>query len=222
MVIRIPAQLVRLVGEQPERADEGLLHPREGLVEHLHDVVALDADDLAIEPVEEDGVPRLVLDLRGDVELLLLGRADHEDGQLDFHLPLAVVEPGCDADEGLPLVLGHLLGPVDAVLGEVQLVDVPSLLQVLLVQGDEVGQLPQAVMDVLDHVVDVDLRISLEISSLDVGDLVLGEAARPLVQHCRRRLEFGHRTPFQFPRTSCACPLSDGWDFLFFIAFVNF
>ena len=91
-------------------------------------VVALDAHHLAVEPVEEDRVPRLVLDLGGDMELLLLGRADHKDGQLYFHLPLAVMEPGRDTHEGLPLVLGHLLGPVDAVLREVQLVDVPPLL----------------------------------------------------------------------------------------------
>jgi len=57
-------------------------------------VVALQPDDLAVEPVEEHRVPRLVLDLRGDVQLLLLARADHEHRQLDLDLPLAVMEPG--------------------------------------------------------------------------------------------------------------------------------
>ncbi|HCU92536.1 MAG TPA: hypothetical protein DHU96_07240 [Actinobacteria bacterium] len=52
-------------------------------IENVHDVVALKADDLPVEPVEEDRVPRLVLDLRGDVELLLLAGADHEHRQLD-------------------------------------------------------------------------------------------------------------------------------------------
>ena len=61
------------------------------------------ADDLAVEPVEEDRVPRLVLDLRGDVQLLLLAGADHEHRQLDLDLPLAVVEAGRDGDERLPL-----------------------------------------------------------------------------------------------------------------------
>ena len=133
----------------------------------VHDVVALDADDLAVEPVEEHGVPGLVLDLGGDVELLLLGGADHEDRQLDLDLPLAVVEPRRDADERLALVVGHLLGPVDAVLGEVEFVDVPTLLQVLAVERDEVGQLSQVVVDVLDDVVDVDVTNTPQIVTLD-------------------------------------------------------
>ena len=100
------------------------------------------------------------------------GGADHEHRQLDLHLPLAVMESGRDPDEGLSFVLGHLLGPVDAVLGEVEFVDVPALLEVLAVQGDEVGQSPQAVVDVLDDVVDVDVADSLKVSPLDLGGLV--------------------------------------------------
>ncbi|MGH3234877.1 MAG: hypothetical protein ACRDOH_16810 [Streptosporangiaceae bacterium] len=74
-------------------------------------------------------MPRLVLDLRGDVKLFLLAGADHEHRQLDLDLPFPVVESGRDSDEGLPLVLAHLLGPVDLALGEVQVVDVPPLLE---------------------------------------------------------------------------------------------
>jgi hypothetical protein len=112
-----------------------------------------------------------------------------------FSSSVAVVEPGRDPDEGFPFVVGHLLCPVDAILGEVEVVDVPSLLEVLAVQGDEVGQLPQAVVDVLDDVVDVDLADSLKILSLDLGGLSLREASRSLVQHGGRGLEFGHGIP---------------------------
>jgi hypothetical protein len=85
-------------------------------------------------------VPGLVLDLRGDVQLLFLAGAEHEHRKLDLDLPLAVVEPRRDGHEGLALVLGHLLGPVDLVLGEVQVVDVPPLLEVLAVERGEVRQ----------------------------------------------------------------------------------
>jgi hypothetical protein len=140
LVVRVPAHLVGLVGEQPERADERLGHPRERRVQDVHDVVALEADHLTVETVEEHRVPGLVLDLRGDVQLLFLAGAEHEDRQLDLDLPLAVVEPGRDGHERLALVLGHLLGPVDLVLGEVQVVDVPPLLEVLAVERGEVRQ----------------------------------------------------------------------------------
>jgi hypothetical protein len=83
-------------------------------------------------------VPRLVLDPRGDVEFLLLGGADHEHWQLDLDLPLSVVESGGDRDERLALLLRHLFFPVHRVLAEIEVVDVPPLLQVPAVERGEV------------------------------------------------------------------------------------
>ena len=185
-------QLVGLVREQAERRDERLGHPREGRVQDVHDVVALQADDLPVEPVEEDRVPRLVLDLRGDVQLLLLAGADHEHRQLDLDLPLAVVEAGRDRDERLPLLLGHLLLPVDFVLAEVEVVDVPPLLEVLAVQRGEVGQRAQVLVHVLDDVVDVDVQHLLERGVLDLAHLRVAQRAGAFPENRRRALAFGH------------------------------
>jgi hypothetical protein len=191
----VQPQFVRLVGEQSERRDEGLGHPRERCVEDVHDAVALEADHLAVEPVEEDGVPGLVLDLRGDVELLLLAGADHEHRQLDLDLPLAVVEAGRDGDERLPLLLGHLLFPVDLVLGEVEVVDVPALLEVLAVQRGEVRQRPQVLVHVLDDVVDVDVQHGLEFGFLDLADLFVAQRTGAFPEYRGRALAFGHAGP---------------------------
>ncbi len=188
-------ELVRLVGQQPERRDERLGHPGERRVQHGHDVVAVQPDDLPVEPVEEDGVPRLVLDLRGDVELFLLAGADHEHRQLDLHLPLAVVEAGGDGDERLPFLLGHLLPPVHLVLAEVEVVDVPPLLEVLAVQRGEVRQRLQVLVDVLDDIVDVDVEHLGEGGILDLAHLVVAERARAFPQDRGRTLAFGHTGP---------------------------
>ncbi len=49
-------------------------------------------------------------------------------------------------------------GPVDLVLGEVEVVDVPALLQVPAVQRREVRQRLQVLVHILDDVVDVDVQ----------------------------------------------------------------
>ena len=86
------------------------------VVEDVHDPVALKADDFAVEAIEEDGVPRFVLDLRADEDLVFFAAGHHERYEVDLDLTLAVVEAGRDVDERLAFLLGHLLVPVDCVL----------------------------------------------------------------------------------------------------------
>ncbi len=190
--MRVPPHFVGLVGEQSERPDERLRHPRERGVENVHDVIALEPDDLPVEPVEEDRVPRLVLYLCRNMELFLFAGADHEHRQLDLDLPFAMVESRSDGHERLPLGFGHLLLPVDFVLAEVELIDIPPLLQVLAVQGEEVRQRLQVLVDVLDDVVDVYAEDGLEVGLLDLADLLIGQSARAFMEHSRRALAFRH------------------------------
>jgi hypothetical protein len=130
--------------------------------------------------------------VRGDVQLLLLAGADHEHRQLDLDLPLAVVEARRDRDERLPLLLGHLLLPVDLVLAEVEVVHVPPLLEVLAVQRGEVRQRAQVLVHVLDDVVDVDVQHLLERGVLDLAHLRVAQRAGAFPENRGRALAFGH------------------------------
>src|SRR5580693_10419311 len=110
------------------------------------------------------------------------------------------MEPRCDSDERLSLRLGHLLIPVDLVLGEVEVVDVPPLLEVPAIQRREVREGLQVLVHVLDDVIDIDVQHTLEVGSLDLTDLLVAQRPRALMKHRRWTLSFGHRqTPVLSP-----------------------
>ena len=119
-------------------------------------------------------MPGLVLHVAGDEDLVFLIGAHHERGQLGLDVALAVVEALGHPQEDRPLLVGHLLPPVDGVLGEVQVVDIPALPQVALVQRQRRRDGPQAVVDVLDDVIDVHLLQLMQLGALDDVGGVLG------------------------------------------------
>ena len=82
-----------------------------------------------------------------------------------------MVESGRDRDEGVTLFLGHALTPVHGVLGEVELVHVPALTQITLIECDVAGQPFEITMHVREHVVDVKVP--------DLGQVRILDGRRP-------------------------------------------
>ena len=92
-------------------------------LEVLLDRLGVRADHLAVEAVEEDAVARLVRDLGGEEDPLIVGRrGDRERQQLRGHALLADEELGEEEEHPAPLLVREVVGvlPLPGVLGEVE------------------------------------------------------------------------------------------------------
>src|SRR6202042_482340 len=122
---------------------------------------------------EEHRVPGLVLELAGQEHPVVLRHAEQQRRELHLDLALAVVEAGRYGQERIARVVGHALGPVRPVPGEVQIVDVPALPKVAVVELSVPGKARGRDMHVLEHVVDVGPPQPAEVGVLDADALQL-------------------------------------------------
>ena len=112
-------------------------------------------------------MPGLVLELARQEHLVVLGDAEQQRSQLDRDLALPVMEAGGDRQERGARVVGHALGPVGPVLGEVELVDVPALPEIPVVELPVSGDARRRDVDVVEHIVDVGPAEPLEVLGFD-------------------------------------------------------
>ena len=105
--------------------------------------------------IEEDGVTCLVLQVAREEHLVVLRHAEEQGGQLRRHLALAVVEPRGDRKKRIARFVRHSFGPVLSVLREVEIVDVPTLAEVAVVELEVAREVRGRHMHVVQDIIDV-------------------------------------------------------------------
>src|SRR4051794_25174982 len=178
----------QLVEELAERLVQVLL----GLAQALGEIAGpLEDADLAVEAVEELDVSRLVGDLGGEEDALLLLRAGAHDGPELVGDPLLADEESREPVHALVALLRrNALVPVDPVLAEVEVLGRPLLAlpqQVELLVGEELGL--AAVGRFLER------RVGGLLEALLLGDLA-ERPRRPGLGGLRLRPRFHGHAPY--------------------------
>ena len=169
----VDAAVQHLVEERVELGVEVLA----GLLQARLQAVGLEHADLAVEAVEEGDVARLVGDLGAEEDAhVLVGDRAHDRPELGGHALLADEERAQPVHPRHALLRVDALVPVDAVLGEVEVLHRPLLALPQLVElaiGQEVG------LAAVGGLLQGGIARRAEVHALGAGRGVLGHAREP-------------------------------------------